>query len=92
MNTDPKLKPESLPRWVLPLTSQMPKEWFDLKKRTIMIGEREKIVTSKLCTKCKDEKPFSAFWVLKTGAHDSWCRACRNFVRRERIKSKRGGA
>jgi|DEB19_MinimDraft_3_1074340.scaffolds.fasta_scaffold00221_11 hypothetical protein len=89
MDTDPKLNPDSFPRWMLFSAQQMPEGWLMLPKRTMMTGEREQIVTSRVCTKCKDEKPFSAFWVLKSGAYDSWCKNCRNFVKRERTKRNR---
>lgn len=89
MNTDPNLKPDSFPRWVLIPCKEMPKDWLELPKRTITTGEPERLITQRLCTKCKNEKPFSEFSMLKSGAHDSWCKTCRNFARKERRNRSR---
>ena len=90
MNINTNLEPDSFPKWMLVSYKQLPEDWLTLPKRTLMTGEREQILTSKLCTKCKDDKPFTEFWVLKSGVHDSWCKACRNFTKKERMKLKRG--
>lgn len=85
MNVDPKIKPVDFPVWIFPF-KQIPNNWGDLPKRTVGVGEPEKLVLEKVCTKCKDQKPYIHFCLLKNGSYDSWCKSCRNLAKKERRK------
>ena len=89
MNVNQNISDEHFPNWMFPF-KQIPNEWNHYPKRTMFgLVEAEKLVLEKICTKCSFRKPYIEFCILKSGAHDSWCKKCRNTVRQDRRKVRR---